>query len=187
MERLRTRPSAMLASVLLLRAHSFPVAFRVKMTKRERSTLQPADMCAVLKPMVMSRGRSFVRYSEEEHIKDVKIDKDKILSAVDVLQALKEAAGVLNFRKSDVTEAITMLAKECKSTLASKCEEHEVSWIEVMSKRIRNVCSSVAEVEKRRPLPKWCHQLPWLKPAATPADAAVDSTPTQQGASEFLF
>ncbi len=73
--------------------------------QRPRFSGSPRELADVLSPIVNGRGRSFIKYDDNDHVAKSSMDGEAIIQAADILDCLREAAGeTLLFSKSTLKD-----------------------------------------------------------------------------------
>lgn len=156
-------------------AKSRVTPYRTAMS-RQRFQGQAADLAAALSPVCTST--SWLRYDESKTVQGTKVMPNEINKAHDILLAAYNLNENLNFSRSLVRSAISMLTDEKVAANVFKLKDSDRdSYIDIMTTRFMNMMRAVSQSLKKGRTAKWVTQLPWMK-AKVEDDAAPAPAPS---------
>ena len=121
--------------------------FRLKMPQRgvrQRWAGPNAQLSHVLGQQVDSKGRSFIRYSEERTTSYAKVEHARLEEFSNGLKLLHALEPSLVFSKGSLYKACELVLEEKRDTLKLQAE-HEKDWAVAMSSRLHNALSHIAK------------------------------------------
>ena len=111
---------------------------------RQRWAGPNAQLSHVLGQLVDSKGRSFIRYSEERTTSYAKVEHARLEEFSNGLKLLHALEPSLVFSKGSLYKACELVLEEKRDTLKLQAE-HEKDWAVAMSSRLHNALSHMAK------------------------------------------
>ena len=108
-----------------------------------------------------ANSRSFISYPDEsDKVEDARLHVDGIAKHHGILSALHDVQANLSFPRAVVHDAMQYIIENTdKFTLNA---EHVSDWKITMTRRLRNMCHSVAAGCARKHQASWVAALPWM-------------------------
>ena len=123
-----------------------------------------------LKPHVVRRGPSFVKYNEGDDPDKAPIDRKRISQQHELLASIHDASPNLALDKVALEKALRTLYNELGKEW--KLSDDGKLWVGTMSNRLRNMCRKVSCALRRKDLPSWAAELPWVREGENGGDDA---------------
>ena len=108
--------------------------------KRSRWAGALDELARALAAMATEGGKSFIRYDESKETRHAKVQKERIVAVGKYLIQLRALHAGLNFKKSTLRKALTIVAKKMEPTW-NLGHLHQRDWVDTMTSRISNVCA----------------------------------------------
>jgi hypothetical protein len=139
------------------------------MTKRDSFKGSANDYAQIVIPLMTQKGLLWTEYkSTEETASKAKLVQGRhggIQGELDVLVAHHKAQANLSFSKSVVRKGLELAVKHMRTTTSSArfkmSKQEEADWLDLSSRRIRNLCHVVGQAELKPVTPQWLKKMPW--------------------------
>jgi hypothetical protein len=145
---------------------------------RDRCKCSGAEFAEVIRPVVESQGRAWLKYDEAKKVSEARVLPDAIKASHSLLEALHAKSSSLSFVRSEVTTGVGILVEENwqKWKLYEKAKQQE--YIEIMVRRVMNICRVVSQAESKSEVkqpPHWVKALPWRVSGAGHESIKIDA------------
>ena len=127
------------------------------------------DYAQIVIPLMTEKGLLWTQYrSTEENASKAKLVHGRhggIQGELDVLVAHHKAQANLSFTKTVVRKGLELAVKHMRTTTTSARfkmnKQEEADWLDLSTRRIRNLCHVVGQAELKPVTPQWLKKMPW--------------------------
>ena len=141
------------------------------------------DYSKTVIPLMEKKGLLWTQYrSAEKKISDAKLvhgEHGGVQGEIDVLAAHYNLHASMSFTKKTVEKGLVLALRHMRKTSTNSAKfkmtkDEEKDWVDLSSRRIRNLCRVVGQAESKRVAPHWLQTMPWKQGAA--ASGSKDET-----------